>query len=738
MDRNGALTSEGPNIDAAASTSRMRSMASAVEDGVRTIAAAVDRALGQIWITTGRSALVLFAGHDGKLSQLHYGAQSAKPALPKKPVEFHPGAGDGFLLEPALRLTHADGNTSTDLRFEGKTITHVDDNVTETRVFLKDPVYPVFVTLVFKAYHAEDVIEQSVEIRHEESADVTLYNFASASPVLNEGSYWLTHFHGEWNDEANMVEEKLTPGIKILDSKLGSRAHEYRNPSFLLSKGGPARENAGEVIAGTLAWSGSFQFAFEVDYTSRTRAVSGMNPYASQYYLKAGETFPTPSMIWTWSDAGKGEVSRNLHRWARKYGIRDGATTRAILLNNWEATYFDFDENKIVSLFDGARALGMDLFLLDDGWFGNSYPRNDDKAGLGDWDVNVKKLPSGISYLADEAIRRGLRFGIWVEPEMVNPASDLFDNHPDWVIRQPGRELNLVRHQLTLDLTRPEVREFVFGVLDDLLSQNPGVSYVKWDCNRIINQPGSSYLAPDRQSHLWIDYNRALYDIMERVTSRHPNVQFMLCAGGGGRVDYGSMRFGHEFWPSDNTDPEKRIFIQWGHSQIFPAISISSHVTRAGDKPLKFAFDVAMSGRLGMDVDVAKLTVDEQRFAASAIASYKTIRDVVQFGDLYRLESPYEGERASLLYVSEDQRRSVLFVYLLQAVSPSLARPIVLRGLDPKKRYRIRELNLPIGAKSELALSGQILNGQSLMCGGILPPNHGRYTSAVIELIDVD
>jgi alpha-galactosidase len=727
MDRNGGLTRVGHAATAAH--------------------AEVERAPGQIWITTAKSALVLQVGEDGRLSQLHYGAVAAElplhyssgtaePALPKKPLDFYPAAGDGWVLEPALRVTHADGNTSTDLTFDGKSVTELDENVTLTRIVLVDPAYPLTVTLNFKAYQAEDVIEHWTEIEHREPEAVTLHNFASSAPLLDSGSYWLTQFHGEWADEANVCEEKLNFGIKVLDSKLGSRAHEYRNPSFFLAKGGPALENSGEVIAGTLAWSGSFQFAFEVDYTGRLRALCGMNPYASQYRLEPAETFATPAMLWSWSGNGKGEVSRHLHRWARKYGVRDGSTLRDILLNNWEATYFDFDEKKLVSLFDGAKALGMDLFLLDDGWFGNAHARNDDTTGLGDWDVNVKKLPQGISYLASEAEKRGLRFGIWVEPEMVNPVSELFEKHPDWVVQQPKRDLKLVRHQLVLDLTRPEVREFSFSILDDLLTQNPGISYVKWDCNRIVNQPGSTYLKPEEQTHLWIEYTRALYDIMERITRKHPNVQWMLCAGGGGRVDYGSLRFGHEFWPSDNTNPDKRIFIQWGHSQFFPAISICSHVTRSGDKPLKFAFDVAMSGRLGMDIDVERLTDDEKKFTASAIATYKTIRDVVQLGDLYRLESPYEGDRTSLLYVTEDRRRAVLFVYQTKDSEGRTHGAITLQGLDAERRYRIQELNLPLGAKSELSLGGQTLNGGSLMYGGVVPPVRGKDASAVIEFTD--
>src|SRR5258708_2959625 len=318
---------------------------------------------------------------------------------------------------------------------------------------------------------------------------------------------------------------------------------------------------------------------FEVDWNNRLRAICGINPFGAVYELGSGKIFSSPAMVWTYSDRGKGQVSRNLHRWARRYGMRDGDKPRPVLLNNWEATFFDFNEQKIVSLFEGAKQLGAELFLLDDGWFGNKYPRNNDTAGLGDWQANAKKLPHGLSYLAAEANKRGIKFGLWLEPEMVNPSSELFEQHPDWVIRQSKRELLLGRNQAILDLTRPEVKEFTWRVIDDTLSSNPGIAYVKWDCNRYVTQPGSSYLSPAKQSHLLIDYQWALYDIMGRMAKKYPNVMAMLCAGGPGRTDYGALKYFHLFWPSDNTDPLQRIYIQWRFIHFFPPSALPSHIT---------------------------------------------------------------------------------------------------------------------------------------------------------------
>ncbi len=690
-----------------------------------------------IAIATGHTALVLWAAADGRLSQLDFGpvpGDDASPrAAPDRADEYHPPYGNGYVLEPALQVVHADGNTSTELAFVRCEASAVDADVTLTRIELRDRFYPFTVTLCYRAYRDEDVIEAWTEIRHEESDAVTLLRFASSAPLIKADSYWLTQLQGDYLREADLVEERLTPGIKILDSKLGVRADQMRNPSFLLSLDGPAREETGTIIGGTLAWSGSFQFAFDLDSRNRLRALGGINPLGAAYHLASGRTFTTPAMLWTFSAAGKGGMSRNLHRWARRYGIRDGDQPRPVLLNNWEATHMDFDEQKIVSLFDGAQALGAELFLLDDGWFGNQHPRNSDHAGLGDWQVNAKKLPHGLSFLADDAKRRGLGFGIWLEPEMVNPASDLYEQHPDWIIAQPHRELNLSRNQLVLDLTRPAVQGFVRQVLDDTLGSNPGITYVKWDANRYVTQPGSSYLPAGEQQHLLVDYQWALYAAMRHMAETYPGVRAMLCAGGSGRVDYGALRYFHSFWPSDNTDPAQRVFIQWGFSHFYPASTISAHVTAMGDRPLKFALDVAMSGALGIDRDVARWSADERRQVATAVTLYKErVRDLVTRGDLYRLQSPYERPQAALSYVSPDRMHAVVFIYRLgETAFP----PVKLRGLDPERRYRVHEVNLPPGRNSRLALHDRVVSGATLMADGFAAPLRRSLESAVIEVV---
>lgn len=693
-------------------------------------------ASGVIEISTAHSLLRLYHASDRRVYQLGYGRPDQKltiPAkLPAREDEFLPPSGNGFIWEPALQAFHSDGNTSTDLVYVRHETKAVDDNVSLTSIELKDSYYPFYVTIFIKAYRNEDVIEQWLEINNQEKSPVTLYRFASSSPVIKADNYWVSQFYGGYAKEFQFVEEKLTPGIKVFDSKLGVRAQQNRNPSFILSLNQPAREDSGEVYGGTLGWSGSFQLAFEMDNNNRLRALCGINPFGGQYKLQPGQKFVTPSMFWTYSSSGKGQVSRNFHRWARQYGIRDGQKTRPVLLNNWEATHMDFDEHTIVSLLDGAKKIGADVFLLDDGWFGNKYPRNNDKAGLGDWDANRTKLPQGLPFLAKEAKKKDVGFGIWIEPEMVNPKSELFEKHPDWAIQQPNRELLLSRNQLVLDLTCPEVKDYVWNVIDKTFSSSSDIVYTKWDCNRYVTQPGSTYLPADEQTHLLTDYNFALYDIMDRMAKKYPNIMAMVCSGGGGRVDYGALKHFHSFWPSDKTDPVRRIYMQWGYSHFFPANTIAAHITNMGKRPLRLAINVAMSGALGVDLDIRKMSPEDCKTLAGAVKLYKgQLRDVVQQGDLYRLESPYDGPRASLDYVSADSSKAVLFVYQLKDGLPEIVKP---RGLDPQRLYRIHEVSLPEGQKSALALDGKVVVGARLMQEGLVPTCQKIYESMVIEL----
>jgi len=679
-------------------------------------------------VNTKNFTLNFEVGDDGRLYQRAVGAADAAGKL-LRTDEAYPQAGDGYIWEPALQIVHADGNTSTALIFDG--IARTNDNAGRemTQIKMHDPAYPLSVTLNFRADHERDVVEQWAEIVHHESGPVTLERMASTALLLPATNVYLTHFFGDWAKEMlSPITEPITPGTKVLDSKIGVRADQFRNPSFVLSLDGPPAENRGRVLAGSLEWSGSFQCAFDDDGQG-VRALCGVNPFASAYHLKPDETFTTPKMIWIWSENGLGEMSRKLHSWARDFGMRDGHETRAVLLNNWEATGFDFDYNRIVSLYDPAKEIGTELFLLDDGWFANKYPRVNDHAGLGDWQPNRSRLPNGLAPLAAEAVKRGLRFGIWIEPEMVNPKSELFEQHPDWVIRQPKRELELQRNQLVLDLTRPAVQEFEWNTIKDILSV-PGITYAKWDCNRYLTQPGSSYLASGRQSHLWIDYVNALYALMDKTAKTFPDTELMLCSGGGGRVDYGALKYFNEFWPSDNTDPVTRVAMQWDYSYFFPMMAIASHVTHWGNRPMHFACSVAMSARFGMDLDLTKLPAQDKSVCAGAIAAYKKIREVTAFGDLYRLEDPHQGFRGAINFVSPDRTRAALFVFQLNDSENAAVHP---QGLEPARRYTIHELN-PAPGRAAMPQEGKTFTGEELMRDGIMPSSSKELEASVIDL----
>jgi alpha-galactosidase len=678
-------------------------------------------------LKTKNFALKFHVGGDGRLYQFPIGADNSKWKL-RRDDEFYPQAGDGYVWEPALQVVHADGNTSTALVYDGMTQTNESPSIEMTRIHLHDPAYPFEVILCFRTHNENDVIEQWTEIRHQEPGPITLERMASTSLLLATNVY-LTHFFGDWAKEMlSPITEAITPGTKVLDSKLGVRASQFQNPSFILSLNGKASETNGEVLAGSLAWSGSFQCAFD-DNGQGVHVLCGINPFASAYRLKPNETFTTPTMIWVWSSQGLGDMSRKFHRWARDFGMRDGHKTRSVLLNNWEATGFDFDFNRIVGLYDPAKEIGTELFLLDDGWFGNQYPRVNDHAGLGDWQPNRKRLPNGLAPLAAEAVKRDLRFGIWMEPEMVNPNSDLYHEHPDWVIRQPKRESELQRNQLVLDLTRPAVQEFEWNTIQSILSV-PNITYAKWDCNRYLTQPGSPYLTADSQSELCIDYVQALYALMEKTAKTFPGTELMLCSGGGGRADYGALKYFQEFWPSDNTDPTARVPMQWDYSYFFPTMALASHVTHWGKRPMHFACCVAMSARFGMDLDLTKLSATDKAICAGAISAYKQIRDVTTLGDLYRLEDPHDNYRGALNFVSPDSSRAVVFVFQLKDGQNVPVRP---QGLDPAKRYTVRELN-PAPGRAVMESEGKTFTGEELMRDGILPSCSKELEASVINL----
>lgn len=640
-------------------------------------------------------------------------------------------SGSRNLLEPAISVTHADGNKSLDLKYINHTITKLNDDISLVSINLKDSVYDFEVTLNYQTYFNENVTEQWSVIKHHEKHDVVLNKYASANLYLEADSYWLKHYHGEWAKEMRPDEEQLTHGIKTLDSKLGTRADLFEPPIFMVSLNRPSTEDDGEVLYGNLEWSGNYRIDLEVDPSNNLRLIAGINNYASDYVLKPDVEFTTPKFVYTLSNKGKGEASRNLQSWARKYKIVNGNGSRLTLLNNWESTYFNFDENKLASILKDTKELGVDLFLLDDGWFGNKYPRNDDHAGLGDWEPNNTKLPDGVPFLIKKATDYGVKFGIWVEPEMVNPKSELYEKRPDWVVKQPERPEYYMRNQLVLDLSNPKVQNYVFGIIDNLFVKNPDLAYIKWDCNSLIYNAYSAY--EDHQSNFYTDYVFGLYKVLDRLRAKYPKVPMMLCSGGGGRVDYGALKYFTEYWPSDNTEPVERIFIQWEYSYFYPALASSNHVTDWGKQPIKFRTDVATMGKLGFDIVVSKLSRDELAFCQGAVKTYKQFSEAIWHGDQYRLQNPRESDVASIMYVDTTKSTAIMFNYLVNTrYGAGTNSPIRLKGLEPDKRYSISEVNLFPGTKS--TIQDATYTGEFLMTVGINPDVRDGRTSVLIAV----
>lgn len=697
---------------------------------------------------TTSNALVLKVDQKKDVSIIYYGkklnSRSEYDLVPQTYKQLSDGdytqvlnaayssSGSRNLMEPAISVTHADGNNSLDLRYVSHDQQQLQPGITQYRVVLKDPAYNFEVSLYYKVYAVQDVIEQWSVIKHAEKGNVILNKYASADLYLKADEFWLNQYHGDWAKEMQPEETKITHGIKTLDSKLGTRANLFQPSVFMVSLGKPATEDEGTVLYGALEYSGNFRTDLELDFQNNLRIMSGINNYASPYSLKPNEEFVTPAFLYLLSHKGKGFASRQLHDWARNYRILDGKGERLTLLNNWEATYFDFNESKLKELLKDTKKLGVDMFLLDDGWFANKYPRNGDTAGLGDWQENRSKLPNGIATLVKEAANNGVKFGIWVEPEMVNPKSELYEKHPEWVVKQPARQEHYFRNQLVLDLSNPQVQDFVFGVIDNLFIKNPELAYIKWDCNAVIYNAYSSYLK--NQSHFYIEYMRGLYAVLKKIRSKYPTVPMMLCSGGGGRVDYAALQYFTEYWPSDNTDPLERVFMQWEYSYFYPSIASSNHVTDWGKQPIKYRVDVAMMGKLGFDIVVSHLNAKDLAYCQNTITEYRSFSNIIWQGDQYRLSNPREEAVAAVSYINKEKTTGVIFNYLVNnRYGQGSINPIRMKGLDPKSIYTIKELSLYPGTTSPIDASGQF-SGDFLMTIGYNPVVNSSRTSVVLKL----
>ncbi|MEO5953477.1 MAG: alpha-galactosidase, partial [Chloroflexia bacterium] len=498
------------------------------------------------------------------------------------------------------------------------------------------------------------------------------------------------HVSGRWFDEMHMRHDLLTHGLKILESRRLTTSHQH-NPWFALDNGA-ATEHRGEVWFGLLEWSGNWKLSAEVTEYQATRVSLGINDWDFEWRLNPGETFTTPSSFAGYSSEGFGGASRQLHDFIRDSVLPHKHDTHKVLYNSWEATFFDVDETSQAHLAELASAMGVELFVVDDGWF---HGRVTDNAGLGDWWPDEHKFPNGLTPLIERVNALGMDFGIWVEPEMVNPNSDLYRAHPDWVLHFPSRARTEARNQLVLNLGRTDVQDYLIASLDKLLSDH-NIAFVKWDMNRNVSEPGWPD-ATGEPREMWVRYVQGLYRLFATLREKHPHVVFQSCSGGGGRADLGMLRFADQIWVSDNTEASARLSIQYGFSHIYPANTMEAWVTDVNpdNLSLQFRFHVSMSGVLGVGGHLSHWSESERAEAAQLIALYKEIRPTIQLGDQYRLSSPQKQSYSSVLYVSKDKSEGVLFAYRLHLPPPAHLPVIKLVGLDPEALYTIEGIDEP-------------------------------------------
>lgn len=657
-------------------------------------------------------------------------------SLDTMPQEY-PAFGNTDFRAPAVQLEWPDGCRISDFRYDRHTIqrgkpgldglpatyAETDDEAETLVITLKDTCYPVYADLAYTVFKQANVLTRSVRIRNESAEPLQILKAASANVDFRDDAFRLLHLSGAWGRERDVIEKDLAFGIYQIESRRGASSHQH-NP-FLALLRPDTTETQGEVFAWNLVYSGNFLAQVEVDGFHYTRVNIGLNPFDFSWRLLPAESFQTPEVVMAYAADGLGSLSRTLHRLYRQRLCRGTYRDqiRPILINNWEATYFDFDEAKIVEIARQASQLGIELMVLDDGWFGR---RNSDTCSLGDWVTDQQKLPAGLDGLVSKVSQLGMQFGLWVEPEMISPDSDLYRTHPDWCLHVPGRNRSESRNQLVLDLSRADVRAYLIQTLSEVF-QSTAIRYVKWDMNRHMTEVGSANLPASQQREVSHRYMLGLYAILETLVSRFPAILFESCSGGGGRFDPGMLYYMPQTWTSDNTDAIERLKIQYGTSLAYPAITMGSHVSAVPNHQvqrttsLQMRGNVAMAGNFGYEIDLTSLSGDEQALVASQVSFARLIRPLVQFGDLYRLHNPFRQNTAAWMFVAPDAGQACVFYYKILSLAQESFMVLRLQGLDPVARYQTD--------------SGEIYGGDELMYAGLpLPVLPGDFQSTVVLL----
>lgn len=647
-------------------------------------------------------------------------------------LQEYPGADIGDFREPAYKYEDTDGWTANSLIydnysiFEGKPSLKglpqtylTNNNQAQTLVIhLKDNINNLKVNLLYTLFKNLPVITRSVEFENASTSSVTLDRALSFSIDFPHSDYDLIQLPGAWVREREVVRTPLVKGIHTIDSKQGTTSHNYQ--PFIGLADDTTTESMGEAYGFHLIYSGEFIGNVEVDIYNQTRIQMGINPYHFKWQLKPGESFQTPEAVMVYSDQGLNGLSQAFHELYQNHLVRGEHQykERPVLINNWEGTYFDFNEEKILEMVDEAADLGVELFVLDDGWFGK---RDDDYSSLGDWQIYKDKLPNGLKSLSEAIHSKGMKFGLWFEPEMISEDSHLYREHPEWAIHTPGRKPSRSRSQLVLDFSRKEVRDNILKQMKAILDEVP-IDYIKWDYNRNMTELGSAApgINPGEVAHRYI---LGLYEVMEELVTSYPNILFESCSGGGGRYDPGLLYYMPQTWTSDNTDAASRLEIQYGTSLVFPISSMGAHVSSVPNHQvnrytsLKMRGDVASSGNLGYELDVTTLNEEEKDVVKEQINFYKEHRALVQYGTFYRILSPFEGNDTSWIFVDSKKENALFYYYQIKDKANKANKRIKMTGLDENKVYELDE--------------GRVFGGDELMYKGfyIDPDLIGDYKS---------
>jgi alpha-galactosidase len=645
--------------------------------------------------------------------------------------------GAGLFTESALKVTFADGNRDLALHF----VSGKPAGTGALEILLKDISREIYVTLHYSIDPGSGILARSAVIENREKSPVVIEQAAAAQWTLPPARYTLTYLTGRWAGEWTLNQEPIQGGERIIESRRGTTGHQA-NPWFAISRDdsgkgvGPfsAGEEHGEVWFGALAWSGSWRFTLEKTQLDAVRVTGGFNPFDFGYKLKPGEKLETPIFYGGYSNHGLGGASRLLHKFENAHILPQApdAKPRPVIYNSWEATEFRVDEAGQMAIAEKAASIGVDRFVMDDGWFGK---RKDDHAGLGDWYINSQKFPHGLKPLIDKVHSLGMDFGLWVEPEMVNPDSDLYRKHPDWVLNFPGRPRSESRNQLVLNLARPDVRDYVEGFLDKLLTEND-IAFLKWDYNRNWSEPGWDAVPLDEQKRVYVEFIRNLYAILADLRRKHPKIEIESCSGGGGRVDLGILRYTDEVWPSDNTDPYDRLSMQDGFTyaytpQIMMAwVTDSPHWSNGRNTTLAYRMLSSMQGSLGIGANLNKWTAEDFTTAKRLIAAYHSVQKTIVRGDLYRLISPRDGSSFSATEtVAGDKGQAVVFAFTV-ATQQGRGMPLLqLQGLDPETQYKL-------GFIEGKARPGtpEVASGDWWMHHGVWLDLKGDYSAAAFRL----